>query len=97
MSLTLDFAATLTLKLNEDMRPAPLPIAFSLTYTKNAMHDGSTTGAVTNQAVPQGSVTAPKFAGPATLTPVIAEAASLARNSANAAAVPPTISLPSSA
>ncbi len=61
MSLTLDFAATLTLKLNEDMRPAPLPIAFSLTYTKNAMHDGSTTGAVTNQAIPQGSVTAPKF------------------------------------
>lgn len=61
MSLTVELSASLTLKLSNGMRPAPLPINFSLTYTKNVMHEASVTGAVTNQAVPQGACTAPKF------------------------------------
>lgn len=62
MALTVTLAATLTLKLTGEMRAAPLPIDFSLTFTKNSMHEGAVTGAVTNQAVPRGSALAPKFA-----------------------------------
>lgn len=62
MALTVNLEATLTLKLTGEMRAAPLPITYSLTYTKNSMHEGSVTGAVTNQAVPRGAALAPKFA-----------------------------------
>lgn len=61
MALTIALDGNLTIQLSPEARPAAVPLKFALSYTKKAMHDFVHTGAVSNVAVGQGSVTAPKF------------------------------------
>lgn len=61
MSLSIAFAGTLNIQLSEEARPTPVPVNFNLSYTEKVMYDFSFPGSVTHQAVPQGSVTAPRF------------------------------------
>lgn len=59
---TVALTGNLTVGLTEDARPAPVPINISMTYSKKQMYDFSHSGAVTNSTIPQGTVTAPRFA-----------------------------------
>lgn len=61
MALSIAFDGNLTIQLSPEARPMPVPVKFALTYTRKAMHDFVHAGAVSNVAVGQGSVTAPKF------------------------------------
>lgn len=61
MALSIALDGNLLLQLTEESRPVPIPVKFNLTYNEKVMYDFAFTGTVTNQAVPQGSVTNPRF------------------------------------
>lgn len=59
MSLSIALDGNLSIQLTDEARPTPLPMKFNLSYTRKNMHDFVFSGVVTNQAVPQGTVTNP--------------------------------------
>lgn len=61
MALSFSLSGTLNIQLTDEARPTPIPLTFSTTYSEKAIHDFHYTGAVTNQAIPQGTVTAPRL------------------------------------
>lgn len=61
MSLTIALDGNVLLQLTEEARPVAIPLKFNLTYREKVLYDFNFPGAVTNQAVPQGSVTNPRI------------------------------------
>jgi hypothetical protein len=59
MSLSITLDGNLNIQLTEESRPMPVPMRFGLNYTRKNMNDFVYLGAVTNQVVPQGTVTNP--------------------------------------
>lgn len=58
---TISFTGTINLQLTDESRPAPIPLAASLTYTEKTLVDFSYAATQTNVALAQGTVTAPKW------------------------------------
>lgn len=61
MSLSINLDGTLSIQLTEESRPSLVPVRFTRNYTKKAMHTFAHTSPLTNSAVGQGAVTAPKL------------------------------------
>lgn len=59
MSLSIALDGTVSIQLTPEARPTPIPIKFVRNYNEKIMYDFALSGAVTNQAIPQGSVTNP--------------------------------------
>lgn len=58
---SITFTGSIAIQLTDEARPATVPVSFSGTYVEKSMNDLSYSVAVTNQAIPQGTVTNPKF------------------------------------
>ena len=61
MSLTLRMDGNITIQLTDEGAPLPIPLKVAMTYTEKVIYDFSYTAPQTDTAIPQGSVTAPKF------------------------------------
>lgn len=61
MSLSIALDGNILLQLTEEARAVSVPVKFNLTYNEKVLYDFAFSGAVTNQAIPQGSVTNPRF------------------------------------
>lgn len=61
MALSIALDGNVLIQLTDESRPVPVPVKFNLTYNEKVMYDFAFSGTVTNQAVPQGSVTNPRM------------------------------------
>lgn len=61
MALTIALDGNISIQLTDDARPTPVPVRFSLNYTRKAMFDYVLPALTSDMAVGPGSVTAPKF------------------------------------
>lgn len=61
MALSIALDGNVLIQLTDESRPVPVPAKFNLTYNEKVMYDFAFTGTVTNQAVPQGSVSNPRI------------------------------------
>jgi hypothetical protein len=56
---TAKLSAVLTLQLIDEQKPSDIPIKFTTSYTQKALIDLAYSGAVTNQAINDGTITTP--------------------------------------
>jgi hypothetical protein len=61
MSSTIKLTGNLLVQLAEGAQPAPVPINFDLSYTEKVIYGFNYNTPVTNQLVPAGSITNPRF------------------------------------
>ena len=61
MSLSIALSGAVNIQLTEEARPMCVPVDWSQSYTQKAMQDFLIPSAVSNVAVGQGSVTAPRM------------------------------------
>lgn len=61
MALSFALDGNLLIQLTPEARPQPIPVKWSLSYTRKAMFDFVLGANTSNQAVGPGSVTSPKF------------------------------------
>lgn len=57
---SISFSGNLVVQLTDDAKPTSVPLNFTTQYTEKSMYDFSY-GVVTNQALPQGSITNPRI------------------------------------
>ena len=61
MAATIQLSGNLLVQLSEGAQPAPVPVGFSMTYNEKVIYGFNYNGVVSNQPVPAGSVTNPRF------------------------------------
>ena len=61
MASTIKLTGNLLIQLAEGASPSPVPVGFEMSYTEKVIFDFSYLTAQTNLAVPQGSISNPRF------------------------------------